>query len=143
MGTPLADVTPSFSIDFKAAVILGVQMSVIAPARAAHSQPSCVAALDVGRRSEIDAAYQEGSEFLQSIGVESKGEVARILDIAMNPNSLFLTLRDKKRAVNVHVSAQHALRLSWQLCACLLVWVPLWLFITFPHQRHRWSSAYL
>ena len=60
--------------------------------------------MDVGRRSEIDAAYQEGGEYLQTIGIESKGEIARILDIAMNPNSLFLTLRDKKRAVNVHVS---------------------------------------
>ena len=65
---------------------------------------NCPAALDVGRRSEIDAAYQEGAEYLQSIGIESKGEVARILDIAMNPNSLFLTLRDKKRAINAHVS---------------------------------------
>ncbi len=61
------------------------------------------AALNVGRRSELDAAYQEGSQYLQTIGIESKGEIARILDIAMNPNSLFFTLRDKKRAVNVHV----------------------------------------
>ena len=73
----------------------------------------------MGRRSEIDAAYQEGSEFLQTIGVESKGEVARILDIAMNPNSLFLTLRDKKRAVNIHVSTSHALHLSQPPCLCL------------------------
>ena len=65
---------------------------------------TCPAALDVGRRSEIDAAYQEGAEYLQSIGIDSKGEVARVLDIAMNPNSLFLTLRDKKRAINVNVS---------------------------------------
>ncbi len=47
---------------------------------------NCPAALDVGRRSEIDAAYQEGSaEYLQSIGIESKGEIARILDIAHEP----------------------------------------------------------
>ncbi|CAK0784374.1 hypothetical protein CVIRNUC_007578 [Coccomyxa viridis] len=59
-------------------------------------------ALDAGRRSEIDVAYQEGAEYLQTMGIESKGEVARILDIAMNPNSLFLTLRDKKRAVNTN-----------------------------------------
>ena len=62
-------------------------------------------ALDAGRRSEIDVAYQEGAEYLQNMGIESKGEVARILDIAMNPNSLFLTLRDKKRAVNTNVCA--------------------------------------
>ena len=60
-------------------------------------------ALEAGRRSEIDVAYQEGAEYLQTLGIESKGEVARILDIAMNPNSLFLTLRDKKRAVNSYV----------------------------------------
>ena len=62
-------------------------------------------ALEAGRRSEIDVAYQEGAEYLQTLGIESKGEVARILDIAMNPNSLFLTLRDKKRAVNSYVRA--------------------------------------
>ena len=68
-------------------------------------------ALDAGRRSEIDVAYQEGAEYLQTVGIESKGEVARILDIAMNPNSLFLTLRDKKRAVNTYVCT-----LCSQLC---------------------------
>jgi hypothetical protein len=73
------------------------------------------AALDVGRRSELDAAYQEGSQYLQSIGIESKGEIARILDIAMNPNSLFLTLRDKKRAVNAHVRTHPNVAMLHQL----------------------------
>ena len=74
------------------------------------------AALDVGRRSELDAAYQEGSQYLQSIGIESKGEIARILDIAMNPNSLFPTLRDKKRAVNVHVRTRPNVQCCTNLC---------------------------
>lgn len=49
--------------------------------------------------------------YLQSLGIESKGEIARILDIAMNPNSLFFTLRDKKRAINIHVRIAPALTL--------------------------------
>ncbi|KAK9908578.1 hypothetical protein WJX75_009901 [Coccomyxa subellipsoidea] len=57
-------------------------------------------ALDVGRRSELDQAYQEGGAFLRSIGFEANAEISRILDVAMNPNSLFVTLRDKKRAGN-------------------------------------------
>ncbi|EIE21495.1 hypothetical protein COCSUDRAFT_56708 [Coccomyxa subellipsoidea C-169] len=57
-------------------------------------------ALDVGRRSELDQAYQEGGAFLRSIGFEANSEISRILDVAMNPNSLFVTLRDKKRAGN-------------------------------------------
>ena len=74
----------------------------------------------MGRRSEIDAAYQEGAEYLQSIGIVSKAEVARILDIAMNPNSLFLTLRDKKRAINAHVSTLKFFAFSEQ-CSCYAI----------------------
>lgn len=104
----------SSQVEVKAAVALASSMQNFSGKRRNLIDCSCAAflcaALDVGRRSEIDAAYQEGSQFLQSIGIESKGEIARILDIAMNPNSLFLTLRDKKRAINVHVSTPHVLR---------------------------------
>lgn len=47
-----------------------------------------------------DDAYRKGAEFLKSIGFESVAEVSRILDVAMNPNSLYLSFRDRKRAVN-------------------------------------------
>lgn len=66
--------------------------------------PTFPTALDVGRRSELDQAYQEGGAFLRSIGFEANAEISRILDVAMNPNSLFVTLRDKKRAGNASVS---------------------------------------
>lgn len=64
-------------------------------------------ALDVGRRSELDQAYQDGGAFLRSIGIDSNAEISRVLDVAMNPNSLFVTLRDKKRAGNAHVSPSY------------------------------------
>jgi len=68
--------------------------------------------LDVGRRSELDQAYQDGGAFLRSIGIESNADISRVLDVAMNPNSLFVTLRDKKRAGNAHVSPSYMLHLS-------------------------------
>lgn len=70
----------------------------------ALSLHACRTALDVGRRSELDQAYQEGGAFLRSIGFEANAEISRILDVAMNPNTLFVTLRDKKRAGNAAVS---------------------------------------
>lgn len=63
------------------------------------------AALQAGQGKPTDTAYQEGAEYLRSIGIESQGELMRILDVAMNPNSLFGRHRDKKRAVNASVSA--------------------------------------
>lgn len=46
-----------------------------------------------------DTAYTQGSDFLRSIGITSKGDILRVLDAATNPNSLFL---DSKRSVNYH-----------------------------------------
>ena len=63
------------------------------------------AALQVGRGAAIEEAYSAGATFLRSLGIESKGEVMRVLDVAMNPNSLFGRHRDKKRAINVNVSS--------------------------------------
>lgn len=53
---------------------------------------------------DVDPAYQEGSAFLKSLDPEmSPAEVARVLDIAMNPDSIFVSFRDKKRAKNANV----------------------------------------
>lgn len=48
----------------------------------------------------VNPAFQEGAAFLRELGLENTAEIARILDVAMNPNSLFVSFRDKKRAVN-------------------------------------------
>lgn len=53
---------------------------------------------------EVDATYQACSKYLRSLGIENRAELARILDIAMNPNSLFHTFRDDKRDSNPFVS---------------------------------------
>ena len=61
-------------------------------------------ALQGGWSPPTDTEYQQGAEYLRSLGIDSKGELMRILDVAMNPNSLFGRYRDKKRAVNASVS---------------------------------------
>jgi len=43
-----------------------------------------------------DPAYLEGSEFLRSLGMTNQAEIARVLDIATNPDSLFLSERDRQ-----------------------------------------------
>ena len=48
--------------------------------------------------AEPAAAYRSGAEFLNSQGFDDREEVSRILDIAMNPNSLHRTFRSRKRS---------------------------------------------
>jgi len=67
------------------------------------------AALQVGRGAATEEAYRAGAEYLRTIGIESQGEIMRVLDVAMNKNSLFGRHHDKKRAINVNVSpSQHS-----------------------------------
>lgn len=61
---------------------------------------------------DVDAAYQEGSVFLKSLDPDiSQAEIARVLDIAMNPNSIFVSFRERKRAKNANVRARCLLKL--------------------------------
>ena len=48
-----------------------------------------------------------GAEYLRSLGFSNTAEIARVLDIAMNPNSLYSKFRDRKRSVNAFVSSSH------------------------------------
>jgi hypothetical protein len=60
----------------------------------------------------VDSAYQQGADFLRKrVGLENPAVIAKTLDVAMNPNSLFVSFRDKKRSKNANVSA---------LCPCCL-----------------------
>lgn len=45
---------------------------------------------------EPDPAYVEGGEFLKSLGMTNQAEISRILDIAMNPDSLFLSPSERR-----------------------------------------------
>lgn len=47
-----------------------------------------------------DPAYVAAATYLKSIGFTNQAEVARVLDIAMNPNSLFVQYNDAKRSRN-------------------------------------------
>lgn len=48
----------------------------------------------------VDPAYLAGAAYLKTIGFTNQAEVARVLDIAMNPNSLFLSYGDGRRTRN-------------------------------------------
>ncbi len=68
----------------------------------------CAAAV-VGAGITIDPAYASGGLFLKSIGFSNNAEVARILDIAMNPDSLFMDHRGKRsRNASVRGLGAHA-----------------------------------
>lgn len=43
-----------------------------------------------------DPAYVEGGEFLKSLGMTNQAEISRVLDIAMNPDSLFLSPKERR-----------------------------------------------
>lgn len=67
----------------------------------------------------VDSAYQQGAEFLRArVGLENPSIIARTLDVAMNPNSLFVSFRDKKRSKNANVSRPVGFRLQYS-AACM------------------------
>lgn len=50
-----------------------------------------------GQKDTLDAGYRAATEYLRLLGLNNTAEIGRILDIAMNPNSLFSASRDEKR----------------------------------------------
>jgi hypothetical protein len=55
----------------------------------------------------VDPAYTEGAVYLKSIGINNPAEIAKVLDIAMNPNSLFIDVSAKRGGRNASVSLPH------------------------------------
>ena len=58
------------------------------------------------QETQEPAHYVEGSQYLKSLGFQHASEVARVLDVAMNPTSIYLQNKHKRRAVNVSVSVE-------------------------------------
>jgi len=60
--------------------------------------------LDQARRltrdEKRDRAYRNGAVFLRTLGITSQTELTRVLDLAMNPNSLFRDNSTKLRGNN-------------------------------------------
>lgn len=56
--------------------------------------------LKTATQGGTDPVYVAAATFLKSIGFTNQAEVARVLDIAMNPNSLFVQYNDAKRSRN-------------------------------------------
>ena len=65
-----------------------------------------------------DPVYVAAAAFLREAGFSSQAEVARVLDIAMNPNSLFVQYNDAKRSRNASVSNLALARARACACAC-------------------------
>jgi hypothetical protein len=63
-----------------------------------------------GMQGQVDTAYLAAANYLKTIGFTNTAEIARVLDIAMNPNSMFVQYNDAKRSTNVNVSLLHELR---------------------------------
>eukprot|EP00879_Flechtneria_rotunda_P011513 GHRR01012026.1.p1 GENE.GHRR01012026.1~~GHRR01012026.1.p1 ORF type:complete len:160 (+),score=40.37 GHRR01012026.1:413-892(+) len=51
-------------------------------------------------QGQVDPVYLNAANYLKTIGFTNTAEIARILDIAMNPNSLFVQYNDAKRSKN-------------------------------------------
>ena len=62
-----------------------------------------------------DGWYQGCSNYLKELGIDNRAEIARILDIATNPKSLYHTHRDKKREGNSMVSLGRDQFMWWRL----------------------------
>lgn len=71
--------------------------------------PTCVyvalghAPADKPAQQTIDPAYTSGAAFLKTIGFTNPAEIARVLDIAMNPNSMFIDHTLRKGSKNASV----------------------------------------
>jgi hypothetical protein len=52
----------------------------------------------------VDPVYAAAADYLRASGFTNAAELARVLDVAMNPNSLFATFSDPKRSRNANVS---------------------------------------
>lgn len=52
------------------------------------------------RDEKRDQAYRAGAVYLRTLGIDSQTELTRVLDIAMNPNSLFADHQNKLLASN-------------------------------------------
>lgn len=55
-----------------------------------------------GMQGQVDTTYLAAANYLKTIGFTNTAEIARVLDIAMNPNSLFVRYNDAKRSTNVN-----------------------------------------
>ncbi|KAK9811923.1 hypothetical protein WJX72_012502 [[Myrmecia] bisecta] len=107
--------TPQYQVPQEAHLCWRIDQDVKAPRleEFVHSSCACRAASDDvasvlrdamkgGREGTVDEAYRSGGAYLRTLGLESLPEITRILDVAMNPNSLYNTYRDKKRSYNVN-----------------------------------------
>eukprot|EP00882_Tetradesmus_deserticola_P022668 GHRQ01024606.1.p1 GENE.GHRQ01024606.1~~GHRQ01024606.1.p1 ORF type:complete len:218 (+),score=17.08 GHRQ01024606.1:495-1148(+) len=71
-----------------------------------------------GMQGQVDTTYLTAANYLKTIGFTNTAEIARVLDIAMNPNSMFVQYNDAKRSRNVNVSCLACRRRAILLSRC-------------------------
>ncbi len=77
------------------------------PTERAPFLPPLPTARRLTRDEKRDAAYREGAAYLRTLGIDTQTEITRVLDIAMNPNSLFADRQtNKMRSGNASVSCR-------------------------------------
>lgn len=69
------------------------------------SRPSLALSADeriqkLARETATDEAYQECSKYLRELGIDNRAELARIMDIATNPRSIYSAFQGKKGEAN-------------------------------------------
>ncbi|KAF8058891.1 MTERF6 [Scenedesmus sp. PABB004] len=69
---------------------------------AAAGAPEAQSARGSGLAGQVDPTYLAAAAYLKQIGLTNTAEIARVLDIATNPNSLFVQYNDAKRSVNAN-----------------------------------------
>lgn len=88
---------------------LPARLAGCAPARRERSVTVQAARLDAraavkslkdNLHGSADPAYTACASYLKGIGFTNQAELARVLDIATNPNSLFISYNDPKRSKN-------------------------------------------
>jgi len=52
------------------------------------------------------SSFQELDAYLSSLGIDNRGERARLIDLNTNPRSLFATGKDRKRSVSAQINAR-------------------------------------
>jgi hypothetical protein len=76
------------------------QPRAVATAAKKLDAASAVAGLRSAMAGSSEPAHAAAADFLRSVGFTSPAELARVLDIATNPNSLFVSYNDPKRSKN-------------------------------------------
>lgn len=103
VSSPLAPASPRSCTrqrSSSAAYLKNLKRHIPAKASLKEATGGLETARQLTRDERRDVAYREGAVYLRTLGIDSQTELTRVLDIAMNPNSLFVDRQSKLRPGN-------------------------------------------